>query len=359
MSRLSFASGSSFTEQINFARSGGAKGLTLIELVVVLAILAVLAGVAVRSLEPIADQSRYEATLKTLESVKNAIVEDRIQSNGTRHVSGFVSDVGRLPESTWMLIDSTGSTPFFFGGETTTATQNEPITSLVVGSADRTKQLTVRNALFSGLGSDSVNVPEYRLAMHIVDGPVGVLLSSFSFADRIGPAASTPPANPTTVDCSGVSLRCGWRGPYLTVTDPVKGVVDGWGREVGLGSFPSQGDDVHVTWEAVTDQHTDQAVNVQRLSLQTVSGIIQDPSGAAKVSQVVLVYPDLTLSTSTLSVMADADGNDNDNRFRFDNVPVGVRALVFKNANGIEQAVRYIEVTPMQQANLAMSITEF
>ena len=129
-------------------------------------------------------------------------------------------------------------------------------------------------------------------------------------------------------------------------------------RPIGLGPFPNASDDVHLVWTAVTDQYTDQFINVQRLSHQSVSGIIQDSSGAQKVAEVVLVYPDPTLSTSTLSVMADADGN-NDGRFRFDNVPVGVRALVFKEVGGSVQAIRYTEVTPMQQANLTMSVTEF
>lgn len=289
--------------RLSFGKLYSPNGLTLVELVVVLAILAVLAGVAVRSLEPIADQARYEATQNTLESAKNSIVDDRRQTSGTRYISGFVSDIGRLPESTAMLIDGVGTTEF--------------------------------------------------------SGTPAIPLSSFSFASRVGPAASTTPANPTNVDCTGVSLRCGWRGPYLTVVDPANGIVDGWGQRIGFGE-PTPGDGTHLIWTAVTNQYTDQIINVQRLSLQDVSGIIQDPSGAAKLAEVVLVYPDPTLSTSTLSVMADADGNNNDSRFRFENVPVGVRALVFKEVGGSgAAAIRYTEVTPMQPANLTISISEF
>ena len=277
-----------------------ARGLTLIEMVVVLAILAVLAGVAVRSLDPIADQTRYEVTLRTLEAARDAIVEDRRQNSGIRQVSGFVADIGRLPETIDMLIDDTGITEF------------------------------------TGVSPS-------------------VALSSFGFADRAGPTASSTD-NPTDVDCTGVSLRCGWRGPYLTVANPVAGVVDGWGQPIGLAEFPTVGSDAHLVWTAVTPQYTDQTINVESLSVQSVSGIIQDGKGA----EVALVYPDPSVSTSLLSVMEDTDGSDTDSRFAFENVPVGVRALVFKETGGgTVQAVRYIEVTPTQPANLLVNITEF
>ena len=284
------------------SRSHFVKGLTLIEMVVVLAILAVLAGVAVRSLEPIADQTRYEITQKTFETLRNALVEDRLQSSGVHQVSGFVADVGLLPSSA--LTDDPEMNP---------------------------------------------------LEMLIND--VGIL-SSFAFSDRVGPAA-TSPANPTNVDCSGVALRCGWRGPYVTATNPTNAIADAWGRPFGLGEFPIPDSDVHLLWTAVTPQYNDLSVNVQKMGLQTVSGLRLDNLGAAKPAEVVLVYPNPTISTDTLAVMEDADGNNNDSRFRFENVPVGVRALVFKEPFGTVQAIRYIEVSPMQNANQTLTITEF
>ncbi len=48
-------------------------GLTLLELVVVLGILALLSGMAVRSLQPIADQARYEATQHLIDDLRLAI----------------------------------------------------------------------------------------------------------------------------------------------------------------------------------------------------------------------------------------------------------------------------------------------
>ena len=283
--------------RLHFVRTG----LTLIELVVVLAILAVLATVAVRSLEPLADQARYETTNSTLDATTQAIVEDRRQSSGAQQVSGFVADIGRLPETLAMLFDTTGVSEF-----------------------------------------SNSSLP----------------LASYPFTDRAGlPAADAN--NPTNVDCSGVSLRCGWRGPYLTVSNPASGVVDGWGRPFEWIEFPTSGSDVHLVWTAVTPQYTDKTINVESMALQTVSGIIQDQFGAAKVAEVALVYPDPAVSTTNLAVVADADGAIDD-RFRFDNVPVGVRALVFRESGaGTNQAVRYIEINPRQQATLPVTITEF
>ncbi|MEM9643485.1 MAG: prepilin-type N-terminal cleavage/methylation domain-containing protein [Planctomycetota bacterium] len=75
------------------------KGLTLIELVVVLAILAALAGVAVRSLEPIADQARHESTQKDLNNIEQAYLNGSTTGGSNLSYSGFLADVGRLPQS--------------------------------------------------------------------------------------------------------------------------------------------------------------------------------------------------------------------------------------------------------------------
>ncbi|MEO9595613.1 type II secretion system protein [Rhodopirellula bahusiensis] len=75
------------------------NALTLLELIVSLGILAVLSTVAVRSLDPIADQSRYEATQRVLEELRNATIGDATsrQNNGQRLIEGYVADTGSLP----------------------------------------------------------------------------------------------------------------------------------------------------------------------------------------------------------------------------------------------------------------------
>ncbi|PHQ34493.1 type II secretion system protein [Rhodopirellula bahusiensis] len=73
--------------------------LTLLELIVSLGILAILSTIAVRSLDPIADQSRFEATQRVLESMRLATIGDSNirQLNGQRILEGFVADTGSFP----------------------------------------------------------------------------------------------------------------------------------------------------------------------------------------------------------------------------------------------------------------------
>ena len=74
---------------------------TLLELVVVLAILAVVTTLAIRSLDGLEDQSRYEKNVRGFEELSAAVLgspDDRA-ADGTRTVSGFVADMGRLPKA--------------------------------------------------------------------------------------------------------------------------------------------------------------------------------------------------------------------------------------------------------------------
>ncbi len=73
--------------------------LTLLELVVVLGILAVLSTVAVRSLEPIADQARYELTQTVLKDLRYAVIGEskRTSSSDSAIYSSFITDTGVLP----------------------------------------------------------------------------------------------------------------------------------------------------------------------------------------------------------------------------------------------------------------------
>ncbi|MCC5844403.1 MAG: prepilin-type N-terminal cleavage/methylation domain-containing protein [Verrucomicrobia bacterium] len=66
------------------------SGLTLLELVVVLAILALLSGLAMRSVTGLFEQSRYEQNERLMRDLEEALLGD----------AGFVRDMGRLPQAT-------------------------------------------------------------------------------------------------------------------------------------------------------------------------------------------------------------------------------------------------------------------
>ena len=74
-------------------------GLTLVELLVVLAILAIMTTMAVTATNTLVDQSRYDATQRTLLSIEEAVLgpANAREADGTLIVGGFVADVGRLP----------------------------------------------------------------------------------------------------------------------------------------------------------------------------------------------------------------------------------------------------------------------
>ncbi|HAC91402.1 MAG TPA: hypothetical protein DCF63_12350 [Planctomycetaceae bacterium] len=86
---------------LGYAKS---HGLTLLELVVVLGILAALSTVAIRSLEPVADQARYQQSQKLLDELRNAVVGESNLSASNVSAMGFVADTGALPANAHQLL---------------------------------------------------------------------------------------------------------------------------------------------------------------------------------------------------------------------------------------------------------------
>lgn len=84
-------------------------GFSLIELTVVLLLMTLMASVAVRETSELGFQTRYELTKDRLDMVKQAILGNPRQIiNGQQAVSGFVADMGRLPNSLRELLQRSG-----------------------------------------------------------------------------------------------------------------------------------------------------------------------------------------------------------------------------------------------------------
>ncbi|MEO1129384.1 MAG: prepilin-type N-terminal cleavage/methylation domain-containing protein [Planctomycetota bacterium] len=68
------------------------RGLTLIELLIVLIILAVLTTLALRTTENVVSEARFDATLDSLENIRQSIEGDGLSTRAS-----FIADIGRLP----------------------------------------------------------------------------------------------------------------------------------------------------------------------------------------------------------------------------------------------------------------------
>lgn len=151
------------------------SGLTLLELVIVLVILAALTGIAVQSIEPIADQSRYESTQQTLEEIRDAI-QSRDVSNGSVSFAGFISDMGRLPVG--VIVDK--------------GTDQERLEPVELWRGD---------------------------------------LSSFDSTDLWPYTPASPLPDPFVSDGDvTVRVSAGWRGPYIQLPPGATSLRDGYGN---------------------------------------------------------------------------------------------------------------------------------
>ncbi|MDD4051710.1 MAG: type II secretion system protein [candidate division Zixibacteria bacterium] len=86
-----------------------ARGLTLIELIMVLVIAGVLAAVAMQKLGPSSQTARVEETKQEMGALANAIVGDpELNNNGVRTSFGYVGDVGAMPANLDALMSDPG-----------------------------------------------------------------------------------------------------------------------------------------------------------------------------------------------------------------------------------------------------------
>lgn len=137
-------------------------GLTLVEMIAVLAVMAILTGVAMQMTTQRLDQARHEATSNLFQQVQTAVVGSEMPSStGNSTVApSFVSDLGRLPESVIELVTLGNATPLFelknngnFAGATITLPRGwrGPYLSLPVGTL--VEQVVQAGTLLDGWGN--------------------------------------------------------------------------------------------------------------------------------------------------------------------------------------------------------------
>ena len=156
------------------------SGLTLLELLVVLTILVVLSTVAITSTSGVADQAHYEATQRTLQNISDAVLGpvNQRDADGSLLITGFVADMGRLPQAT---------------AETT---------------SDGGTVFTLKE-LWTNVNS----LPAHTVLQ-----------------------AVAPNVNDSTLADPDVYVLTGWRGPYLNLPPGNTVLRDGWGAELASPS---------------------------------------------------------------------------------------------------------------------------
>lgn len=165
------------------------SGLTLLELLVVLTILVVLSTVAITSTSGVADQARYEATQRTLENIRDAVIgpANLRDTDGTLLYTGFVADTGRLPKAVAEVVD---------GGTVLTL-------------------------------AELVQQPAGMAAYQVLPA----ITSNCTPEEE---ADAEDPMPPAEASADTIRLGVGWRGPYLRLPPGNFLPRDGWGADLAM-----------------------------------------------------------------------------------------------------------------------------
>lgn len=256
-------------------------GLTLLELMVVLVILAIVATVALQTLQPQVEQQRFDSASRLLNEIQAAVIGpvSKFQTDGTPLISGFVADVGRLPDPQASLAADSPLLGELWSTETSLATQ-------------------------------------------------------FPFQFRSGPNQPT--------DYSDIRIPCGWRGPYLQLPIGSRQLTDPWGQPLEIvPGIEGNSQQVKINLPPSDRENALESLQVDLGGgrVNVTGKVLLDTPDNATV-KVALLTCDPQRSLTSLVVMDDEDnGKDS---FRFQNVAIGMRAIVC-DVNGQRQ-VKYLQV---------------
>jgi prepilin-type N-terminal cleavage/methylation domain-containing protein len=271
------------------------RGLTLLELMVVLVILAIVSTIALQSLQPRVESQRFDSATRLLNEIKGATLgpEQKFQIDGTPLISGFVNDVGRLPIEESLLADTGNSSS---------------------------------NPNFS-----NTSVPNVLTELWSTQTQ---LATQYPYQFRAGPNQPT--------DYSSVRIPCGWRGPYLQLPIGLDSIRDPWGRApLPIANGVGQIEFVEIELPPSPDENQPEKLSIGLANGTTqVTGkvLLDDPEKA--VVQIALLSPSPETSLTTLAVLDDEDPIPDS--FSFRNVPVGLRAIVC-DVNG-QRKIKYVQV---------------
>lgn len=85
------------------------KGVTLLEMIVVMVIIGILAGISLSAIDRIRERSQIDETMEELKKIGKAITGDpELILDGKRIDFGYVGDMGKLPDSLGALVNNEG-----------------------------------------------------------------------------------------------------------------------------------------------------------------------------------------------------------------------------------------------------------
>lgn len=87
----------------------GNRGVTLLEMIVVMVIIGILAGISLSAIDRVRERSQIDETMEKLKKIGKAITGDpELIADGKRIDFGYVGDMGKLPDSLGALVNNEG-----------------------------------------------------------------------------------------------------------------------------------------------------------------------------------------------------------------------------------------------------------